>query len=195
MKKRRIILASTSPRRRELLEQIGIDFEIVPSVYEEDMTLVMSNAKLVQHLAYGKANDVAQKFKDAVVIGSDTFVVFHKKRLGKPKDQKQAEEMLRTISDGWVTIYTGLAIIDAQSCTESTSYEKTKVKIKKLSEKEIKAYVAMGEPCDKAGAFAIQGKGAVFIEKISGCHTNVIGLPLHRLYMELEKIGVDIWAR
>ena len=194
MKKQRIILASTSPRRKELLMQIGLDFEIMPSAYEEDMGMKMGNARLSEYLAYGKALDVAQNVTEGIVIGSDTFVVFKGKRIGKLGDKKHAIEMLHDISDQWVTVYSGLAIIDAKTKREQIAHEITKIKIKKLTDKEISAYIKTGEPLDKAGAFAIQEKGAIFVEKISGCFTGAVGLPLHRLYVELQKFGVDLWS-
>lgn len=192
-KKKRIILASTSPRRKDLLEQIGLNFEIVPSMYEEDMDLRMNHAKLSEYLAYGKAQNVAENVEDGVVIGSDTFVVFGGQRLGKPKNKKQAGDMLYAISGQWVTVYSGLAIVDVESRKKYITHEVTKIKIKVLVDEEIRAYIKTGEPLDKAGAFAIQEKGAMFIEKISGCYTGVIGLPLHCLYKGLQEIGVDIW--
>jgi len=188
----KIILASSSPRRKELLEQIGLQFEIIPSGYEEDMSLDLSNEELAKTLAYNKAKDVVDKVENGVVIGSDTFIVFSGKRIGKPRDEKDAKEILQMISGQTVTIYSGLAIINKQNKKEITDFEITDVKIKELTEKEIKEYIETGEPLDKAGAFAIQGRGAIFIEKINGCFSNVIGLPLYKLYTNLLKIGVDI---
>lgn len=192
MKKQKIILASTSPRRQELLKQIGLDFDIVPSAYEEDMSLKLKNNELAKTLAYGKARDVADKIKKGVVIGSDTFIVFHKERIGKPKDKKDAQRILKMISGKWLLIYSGIAIIDTKNKRELTDYEITKVKIKSLTKNEIDDYIATGEPLDKAGAFGIQGRGAVFIEKINGCYSNVVGLPLYRLYFNLQKLGISI---
>lgn len=190
--KKKIILASTSPRRQELLKQIGLNFEIAPSKYEEDMSLNLSNQNLAKTLAYGKAKDVADKLKNGVVIGSDTFVVFQGKRIGKPKNKKDAENILKNISGKKLVIYSGIAIIDKYKNREIKDCEITKVKIKKLSTKEIKDYIATGEPLDKAGAFGIQGRGAIFIEKINGCYSNVVGLPLYKLYINLQKLGVTI---
>jgi len=190
--KKKIILASTSPRRSELLKQIGLDFEIMPSKYEEDMSLKMDNAGLAKALAYGKAKDVADRIKKGVVIGSDTFVVFDKKRIGKPKDKNDARKMLGMISGQWVKIYSGIAIIDVKNKKKIIDHEVTRVKIKNLTAKEIENYLRTGEPLDKAGAFAIQGRGAIFIEKINGCYSSVIGLPLNRLYVDLQKIGINI---
>lgn len=191
--KQRIILASTSPRRSELLKQIGLNFEIIPSRYEEDMSLRMSHAKLAEYLAYGKANDVACRIKKGIVIGSDTFIVFGNKRIGKPKSEAGAKKMLKLISGKNVVIYSGIAIISAGNGKKILDHEITKVKIKNLTPKEISAYVKTGEPLDKAGAFAIQGIGAVFVEKINGCYSNVIGLPLYNLYKNLRKMGINIF--
>lgn len=188
-------MASTSPRRKELMEQIGIQFEIMPSTFDEDMTLRMAHTQLAEYLAYGKAMEVAKGIADGVVIGSDTFVVFAGKRLGKPKDVSDARHMLAMISEQWVEIYTGLAMIDVMTQKEYRAHEVTRVKIAQLQTNEIDAYIATGEPMDKAGAFAIQEKGAVFIEKISGCYTGVIGLPLRKLYEGLQSMGVDVWQR
>jgi septum formation protein len=190
--KQKIILASTSPRRKELLKQIGLDFEIMPSKYEEDMTLKMSSTKLARTLAYGKAFEVAKKLKSGIVVGSDTFIVYWGKRIGKPKNKKDAQRILEMISGKWLKIYSGIAIIDIKNKKEVIDHELTKVKIKKLSAKEISDYIKTGEPLDKAGAFAIQGRGAIFIEKIKGCHSNVIGLPLYKLYTSLQKLGINI---
>lgn len=190
--KQKIILASTSPRRQELLKQIGLDFEVIPSSFEEDMTQKISNTNLAKILAYGKAKNVADKIKNGVVIGSDTFIVFAGKRIGKPKNKEIAQKSLRMISGNWVSIYSGIAIIDTKNKRELTDYEITKVKIKSLTKKEIDDYIATGEPLDKAGAFAIQGRGAIFIEKINGCYSNVVGLPLYKLYINLQKFGINI---
>lgn len=190
--KQKIILASTSPRRKELLKQIGLDFEIMPSNYEENMKLKLRDSELAKTLAYGKAKDVADKIKKGVIIGSDTFIVFRGKRIGKPKDKKDAQRTLKMISGKWLLIYSGIAIIDIKNKKELVDYEITKVKIKSLTKKEIDDYIATGEPLDKAGAFAIQGRGAVFIEKINGCYSNVIGLPLYKLYVNLKKLNITI---
>lgn len=190
--KQKIILASTSPRRQELLRQIGLNFEVIPSSFEEDMTQKISNINLAKTLAYGKAKNVADKIKNGIVIGSDTFIVFDGKRIGKPKNKEVAQKSLQMISGKWVSIYSGIAVIDTKNKRELTDYEITKVKIKSLTKKEIANYIATGEPLDKAGAFAIQGRGAVFIEKINGCYSNVVGLPLYKLYTNLQKFGINV---
>jgi septum formation protein len=190
--KQQIILASTSPRRRELLQQIGLDFKIMASNYEEDMTLKMSNIQLAKTLAHGKAREVADRLKSGIVIGSDTFIVFAGQRIGKPKNKQVAVETLRTISGLWLSVYSGLAIIDIKNGREVRDCELTKVKIKTLSESEISNYIKTGEPLDKAGAIAIQGRGAKFVEKINGCYSSTVGLPLYKLYINLQKLGVNI---
>lgn len=191
--KPKIILASTSPRRSELLKQIGLDFTVMPSRYEEDMTLKMNHKDLAKTLAYGKAKDVAREAKEGIVIGVDTFLILRSERIGKPKDFQDAVKILQTLSGKTIKVYSGIAIIDSVSGKEVVDYEITKVKFKKLSKEEIEHYVKTGEPLDKAGAFAIQGLGAIFISSIKGCYSNVIGLPLHNLYKNLQKFGVDIF--
>ncbi len=192
-KMKRIILASTSPRRHGLMQQIGLDFEVIPSNYEEDMTMNMFSYKLVQTLAYGKAKEVANRVKSGIVIGADTFVTLGNKKLGKPKSKEDAKNMLRMQSGKMQKIYSGIAIIDVKSGKELIAYEVTKLKMKKLTKKEIDGYVATGEPLDKAGAFALQGLGAIFVEKVDGCYSNVIGLPLHLLANKLKEFNIDIF--
>lgn len=189
----KLILASTSPRRKELLKQIGFEFEIIPSDYEEDMTLKSPDKKLVQILALGKAQDVAKKLKEGIVIGIDTYVVYKKTRLGKPKNKDAAKRMLKMISGKEILVYSGIAIIDIKNKKTISDYELTRLKIKKLTSSEIEGYIKTGEPMDKAGAFAIQGKGAVFIEKIEGCYSNVVGMPISKVYKNLQKLGVRLY--
>jgi septum formation protein len=190
--KHEFILASSSPRRKALLKQVGLDFKIVPSRYEEDMGLKLDNVKLAKTLAYGKAKEVASRIKKGVIIGSDTFVSFRGERIGKPKNIKDAERILRMISGKKLKIYSGLAIIDKYSGKEIVDYEMTEVKIKKMTQDEIKKYIKTGEPLDKAGAFGIQEQGVKFVEKINGCYSNVVGLPIYKLYVNLQKIGINI---
>jgi septum formation protein len=190
--KRKIILASGSPRRKELLNQIGLKFDIVPSDYKEDMKKKVKSSDLAKELAYGKAQDVAGKIKSGVVIGCDTFIEHKKKVIGKPRNKKEAREILRSISGQIIKIYSGIAIIDVDNKKESVDWEMTKIKMKDMSEKEIDSYIRTGEPMDKAGAFAIQGRGAIYIEKIEGCYSNVIGLPLYKLYVNLRKMNIGI---
>jgi len=191
--KKRIILASSSPRRKGLLQQIGMQFEVKPSNYEEDMTIKLPPHKLCKLLAYGKALDVAHRVKKGLVIGVDTFVTLGNKKLGKPKNMNDARKMLKMLSGKVQKIYSGIAIIDAETGKELVDYEVTKVYFRKISDKEIDAYIKTGESEGKAGSYAIQGLGVVFISKIEGCYTNVIGLPLYKLTQMLKKFGIDIF--
>ncbi|NOQ68159.1 septum formation inhibitor Maf [Patescibacteria group bacterium] len=190
--KRKIILASGSPQRKKLLETIGLDFEIEKSNYKEDMSEKMPAHKLAQKLALGKAQDVAQKHKNAIIIGADSFVVLGKEFLGKPHTPQKAKEMLKKISGKKHRLITGIAIIDTKKNKIFTDYEITEVWIKKLTDREIKNYIKTGEPLDKAGSYAIQKLGCILIEKINGGYTNVVGLPINKLYKYLLKLGINI---
>lgn len=189
---KKIILASTSPRRKELLEKLHLPFTIEASDYEEDMTLKMSPLNLARALSRGKAMAVAKKHKSGIVIGADTFVVFNNHLLGKPKSKAEAKQMLKMLSGKRVDILTGLTLIDISNGKKISTTGITKVFIKKLNEREIDNYIASGEPMDKAGAFAIQGLGAAIIKKIEGDFLASMGLPLYILAKELKKMGIDV---
>ncbi|MEK7540947.1 MAG: Maf family protein [Patescibacteria group bacterium] len=189
---KKIILASQSPRRKELLLQIGLDFEIDPSNYEEDMTLKMNPAKLAEHLSLGKARDVAKRYKDAIVISADTIVAVGNEVFGKPKTPERAKYMLEKLSGRAHSIITGFTIIDTKSSKQISNSVETKVYFKNLSEQEIDSYIATGEPLDKGGGYAIQGKAALFVEKIEGDYFNIVGLPILSLSEELKKFGINI---
>ena len=191
---RKIILASKSKQRKKLLEIIGLDFQIEKSNYIEDMTEKIPAHKLAQKLALGKARDVAKKHKNAIIIGADTFVVLGKEFLGKPHTPQKAREMLKKISGKKHQLITGIAIIDTKKNKTIIDYEITEVWIKKMFDKEIKEYIKTGEPLDKAGGYAIQKLGCLFIEKINGGYTNVVGLPINKVYEHLLKLKVDILA-
>ena len=192
MKYKKIILASTSPRRKELFEKLRLPFIIEAPDYEEDMNLKMTPIKLAKLLSYGKAASVAKNHKEGIVIGADTFVVFDNILLGKPKSELEAKKMLKKLSGQRVDILTGLTIIDIASSKTVTTTDITKVYIKKLSEEEIDNYIKSGEPMDKAGAFAIQGLGAVIIKRIEGDFMGSMGLPLFVLAKELKKLGINV---
>ena len=190
MKKQiKIILASTSPRRKELLKRIITNFETTPSNYEEDMTLKLNPEDLVQTLAYGKALEVAKR-KKGIIIGSDTLINLEKEVLGKPHTEEKAKKMLRKLSGKTHKIYTGITVINTETNTHIIDHEITKITFKKLSEKEINDYILTGESLDKAGAYALQGLARKFIIKIEGSRTSGIGLPLEKLKLELNKMGV-----
>ena len=190
--RRKIILASSSKQRKKLLEIIGLDFKIEKSDYMEDMTEKIPAHKLAQKLALGKARDVAKKHRNAIVIGADSFVILEKKFLGKPRTPQKAREMLKKISGKKHQVITGIAIIDTKKNKIFTDYEITKVWMKKLTAKEIEKYIKTGEPLDKAGGYAIQKFGCLFIKRINGNYTNVVGLPINKIYEYLLKLDVNI---
>ena len=184
---RQIILASASPRRKELLAYIVGGFDIIPSDIEE----IASGPpkKQVVKLAQDKALDIAKDHHDAVVIGADTLVAIGDQILGKPKDTGEAAQMLRLLSGRTHTVYTGVAVVCGDDiktvcCTTNVTFDT-------LSEDEITAYIATGEPMDKAGAYGIQGYGGKFIKRIDGCYFNVMGLPQSTVYSMLKKIGLE----
>ena len=203
-----IILASASPRRKELFEQIGLGFEICPAKGEEVITKTIPE-EVVMELSKQKAEEVAsmvvtfgEKNKelttpsDILVIGADTIVAYEGRILGKPKGEEDAKRMLSMLAGNTHSVFTGvtLVLIDKSGrAGELVFYEKTDVTMFPMSEKEIEWYVAGGEPLDKAGAYGIQGKCAIYIEKIDGDYNNVVGLPIARIYQELKKIGIDIY--
>lgn len=190
----KIYLASTSPRRKELLKQIGLSFKVVPSTVEEKVT---SNEpeKVVEELSYQKAIDVCGKLADTVnedfiVIGADTVVACWGEILGKPVDKADAKRMLQNLSGQSHQVYTGVTIAWKYKDTPAmfhTFHECTDVTMYSVSEEDIDAYVKTGEPMDKAGAYAIQGVYAKHVQGICGDYNNVIGLPVSRLYQELTK--------
>jgi len=191
---KKIILASGSPRRKELLNQIGLQFEVVPSNYEEDMSLKMPPRKLAEFLSLQKASDVAKRTKgiDGVVIAADTFVVYKNHRLGKPHTEAKALEMLKMLNGKVHSVVTGFTIIDLVTDKRVTKSSETKLYFRKLSDEQLKKYISSGETLDKAGAYAIQGLGATLIKKIKGDYYNVVGLPLADLLDELDNFEINI---
>lgn len=189
---KKIILASNSPRRKDLLKQIGLEFEIDPSNYEEDMTLKMNPSKLAEHLSLGKAEDVAKRHKDAIVISADTIVAIGGEVFGKPKTEERSKYMLQKLSGKAHSVITGFTIIDTETNKQISKSVETKVYFKNISEEETDAYIATGEPLDKGGGYAIQGLAALFIEKIEGDYFNIVGLPIGAIVEELKNFGVKI---
>lgn len=187
-----IILASKSPRRKELLEKITKDFIVVGSNFDEDTIPYQGDAaEYVKTLAREKALEVASTLSEpTIVISADTVVVLENKILGKPKNKKDAECMLNALSGNNHKVCTGLCVLDMR--TESIMQEAvfTNVKFSKLTNIEIQEYIDTGSPMDKAGAYGIQDFAAVFVEKIDGCYYNVMGLPLNVLYKMLKSIGI-----
>ena len=179
-----IILASASPRRRELLTLAGVDFTVRVVDVEEIIPENASPDEVVMSLARQKAQAVADESPDSVVIGSDTVVALDSVILGKPKDEEDAVRMLKALSGRSHTVYTGVALIHGEKNT--VFCEATEVVFNSLTDEEIRNYVATKEPMDKAGAYGIQGKGCVLVEKIVGDYFNVVGLPVSRVYRELK---------
>ncbi len=179
-----LILASASPRRKELLELVQIPFEIHVSEVEEKIEETASPAEVVMSLAAQKAADVAQHYPHAVVLGADTIVTYGARMLGKPNSKEEAAETLRVLSGNTHEVYTGVALVSGDETF--TFYERTEVTFWKLSEEEIQAYVETGEPLDKAGSYGIQGKGAALVKKINGDYYSVVGLPVARIVRELR---------
>jgi septum formation protein len=189
----KIVLASASPRRRLLLAKLGLKFVVAPSNVKEVAELKgMPIEELVQRNALMKARAIAGKEQGALIIGCDTDIYFKGKVIGKPKNAEDAKRILREFSNKWHSIISGIAIIDTATGREITDFEKTKVKVKRLSEQKISKYVMTGEPLDKAGAYGIQEKGRFLIEKFDGSYSNIVGLPLEKLTLRLKEFGVHI---
>lgn len=204
-----IILASASPRRKELLEQIGISFEICPAKGEEIITKT-APAEVVMELAGQKAREVAVMIKaygamheecvtpqDILIIGADTVVAAEERILGKPKDEEDAARMLSLLSGKTHEVYTGVALLFLSAsgrAGEHVFFERTRVTMGDMDEQEIRRYIATGEPMDKAGAYGIQGKCAIYVKGIEGDYNNVVGLPVAALYRELKKLRIDLYS-
>ncbi len=191
---RKIILASQSKQRQKLLRQIGLRFVSAKSGAKEDMTLKSGCADLVMDNALKKAKDVAKRYRSGIVIAADTVVLSGKKIIGKPKDLDDAFKTLKLISRRPQWVYTGMAVIDIDNKKTLADYEKTKIYMYRLSDRQIRNYFRKVSPLDKAGSFDIQGLGSIFINRIEGCFNNVIGLPLAKLAKMLKKIDIDLFA-
>ncbi len=198
---RRIILASASPRRKELLEQIHLKFEVEPSEYPENVKLKLKPFALVRFLSREKAKAIAPKYPDSLIIAADTIGVIHGQVIGKPETPEAARRMLCLLSGKTHVVITGFTILDTGSGRGLTRTVKTAVTFRKLTLSEIDAYISsgepfrenlQGEPLDKAGAYAIQGRGAVLVKELKGDYYNVMGLPLSALTVALKKFGVDV---
>jgi len=190
----RYILASASPRRKELLEKIGIPFEIFPSSIEEKITTSIPS-EIVMELAFQKADDVFRSFistsnptESLTVIGADTIVVYRNEILGKPADEAEAFDMLSMLADRTHQVYTGVSIITNENGQRRTNtfFEKTDVTFYPIHREDLLRYTASGDSLDKAGAYGIQGDFAIHVKEIHGDYNNVVGLPIGRVYHELE---------
>lgn len=199
----RLILASESPRRKEIMEQMGINFETIPSHMKEDITRE-DPSELVKTLASLKAGEVAARLKyerdNLIIIGADTVVYHNGHILGKPRDRDDAVRMLKEISGDVHNVYTGVSIIIRRTEPDKSNGRdenivfsvKTQVAVKQLTMDEIEDYVDSGEPYDKAGAYAIQGRFGIYIKELHGDYYNVVGFPIARIYEELLDKGINI---
>ena len=192
----RLILASASPRRRELLTRIGLSFEVLSARGEENPHSAIPE-EMVQELSAGKALEIygsleEQEKEEAVIIGADTLVAFENRVMGKPHDEKDAFDMLFLLQGKTHQVYTGVTLLytpkGETACKKLTFLEKTDVTMYPMTEQEILEYIATGEPMDKAGAYGIQGRCAAYVRGICGDYNNVVGLPVSRLYQELKRI-------
>jgi len=181
-----IILASGSPRRAHLLSVLGLPFTVRESGVEETIDERHSPEEIARNLAFRKASTVASQLTSGIVIGADTIVVLGGKILGKPETEEEAVGMLLALSGKTHTVFTGFALVDAESKKSYISFERTEVTFRALRRDEIERYVAAGSPMDKAGAYGIQDDyGAVFVEKIDGCFYNVVGFPISKFHTAL----------
>lgn len=183
-----IILASASPRRKEILSLLDLPFKIMVSDTDETVDDTLPPYFIAESLSLKKAAAVAKNVSThALVIGADTIVVLDEKILGKPKDDTDAFNMLKALSGKWHSVISGVTILDSVSAKSESFYVTTKVKFAGITDEEINDYIKTREHSDKAGSYAIQGRGAKFIEEISGDYFNVVGLPLNKLYSVLKK--------
>lgn len=189
---KKIILASASLRRKEILELTDLQFRVEPSDYEETLDHAIKPHKLAKRLSLEKARAVAGKYKDALIIAADTFIVFKGKLSGKPHTSKEARKMLTMLNGKSHSVITGYTVLDTGTEKKITRSVETKVWLKKMTAQEIAAYVATKEPLDKAGAYAIQGRGAAIVKKIEGDYLSVVGLPLFDLADSLKKFGINL---
>jgi len=189
---KKIILASTSPRRKEILKAIGLKFLAVDSGYAENMNLNLEPRKLAEHLSRGKALALKDKYNNHIIIGADTFVVLNNELLGKAMDDAQVKEMLYIIRNKKIEVITGFTIIDTASNKIISKSVRTILQMKDLTDSQINNYVKSCEGIGKAGGFAIQGLGALLVEKIDGDYLNIVGLPLSKVSESLQEFGISI---
>ncbi len=188
---KQIILASTSPRRRQLIKLLGIPFKVVASNYHEVHHKHFTPKQLVGFLAEGKAAATAKKYPNSIIVGADTIVVHKGKIFGKPKDKEDARKMLSKFSGQAQDVLTGVCVINLSAHKKVTKVVKSKLYFRKLNKQAIENLLSAGNFLDKAGAYAVQDHGAGLIRKVSGDYTNVVGLPLEALGKMLKKIGVS----
>lgn len=189
----KLVLASSSPRRQELLKMLGLNFTVIPSSIEEEHFAALPPEEMVKELSKAKAEEVGVQVENALVIGSDTIVTLEGKILGKPANPGEAMRMLKNLRNKEHTVITGLAIYDTNSGRTLVDFDQTQVFMGSISDSDIENYVKTGEPLDKAGAYGIQGIGGAFIESIRGSYYTVVGLPIHKLRNMLKEFGVSIF--
>src|SRR6056297_2315788 len=187
---KKIILASSSDRRKDLLNRLKIKYTSMPSKIDECKFEHENPEKMVQDLSLAKASKVAEIVEDALIISADTIVVCENKILGKPQDEDF--EMLNLLQNNKHFVYTGLALISADDNMHYLDFDITEVFMRKIDKEEIERYIKTGEPMDKAGSYAIQGKGGIFVEKIIGSYFTVMGLPIHKLSVALKVFSLEI---
>ena len=186
----KVILASASERRQELLSRIIEEFDIMVSGFDEN-TVVFNDSisEYVKEISKGKALEIKEKITDnAIIISADTVVAFDGRILGKPKDRDDAYRMLSSLSGNVHKVYTGVVVINTETNTILKDFVETKVFFSELTREEINTYIDSGDPFDKAGSYGIQGRAGVFVEKIEGCYYNVVGLPLNKLNKMIKKV-------
>lgn len=193
----KLILASASPRRKDLLTQIGLEFEAYPADIDETSIGYTDAGKYAEEMSRRKALMVAEKFYDIpgeehLILGADTTVEIDGNILGKPQDYADAVRMLETIQGKWHRVITGITLVNAGTREVITDSEVTRVKIRPMTPEMIRAYLKTGESLDKAGAYGAQGFGSLIVERVEGCFFNVIGLPLHKLSLLLERQGIGM---
>lgn len=190
---RRIILASRSKTRRKLLKQIKLKFKTVKADIREGRRLTKGPEELVIRNALKKAMEVSKRFDSGVVIGADTVVMVGARIIGKPRNMKDAFSALKLLSRNPQLVYTGIAVVDIDNQRVFTDYERTRVYMHPLNDRQIRGYLRKACPLDKAGSFDIQGLGGMFIRRIEGCYYNVAGLPLAKLAVMLKKSAIDVF--
>ena len=188
----KLLLASASPRRKELLENIGLEFDVVPSDVDETLWNDAVPQDFVMTLAERKAEAVAEGHKDSWILAADTVVVYKEKILGKPADRADAVKMIEMLQGRTHYVVTGVALIKPGGVT-LVDCEKTYVKFRNMTHEECEAYVDQGESMDKAGSYAIQGRGSMLVEGIDGCYSNVVGLPVNKVSLMFEKAGYSLF--
>lgn len=189
---KQIILASASPRRRELLAQIGLDFTVLPASGEEKLTKQIPS-EIVEELSSQKAEAVAEQISDGIIIGADTVVCQNGEIMGKPKDEADALRMLRQLQGEMHSVFTGVTLIVKENgsvISKQTFSQETRVYLYAMTDEEIQDYIATGEPMDKAGAYGIQGRFAAYVEGIEGDYNNVVGLPVSAVWQEIKEFCV-----